>query len=88
VESRAAMTTISAHETIPGQTFSNLDLILATTLYPLTELLFGPAPCSPLKVAVSSRSIDASQPCWECHVINIHINVQKIHLKHTSHLES
>lgn len=63
VESRAAMATISAHETMPGQTFSTWDLILATTLNPLTELLFGPAVCSPVKEEVSSRSIDPSQPC-------------------------
>ena len=51
-ESRAAMATISAQETMPGQASSTSDLISSITLNPLTELLFGPAVFSPLNVGV------------------------------------
>lgn len=64
VESRAATATISAQETMPGQTCSTLALISFITLNPLTELLFGPAVCSPLNEGVSSRRIDPSHPCY------------------------
>ena len=63
VESRAAIVAISAHDTTPGQAASTLDLISSITLYPLTELLLGPAVFSPLKDEVSSSSIDPSHPC-------------------------
>ena len=63
VESRAAIATISAHETTPGQAFSTLDLISSITLNPLTDPTLGLAVFSPVKEEVSSRSMDPSQPC-------------------------
>ena len=62
-ESRAAMAKMSAHDTTPLQAFSNFLFILPTTPKPLTELLFAIAVFSPVKVEVSSRRIDPSQPC-------------------------
>lgn len=62
-ESRAVRVKISAQETTPGQTFSTLLLMAFMTSKPLTDLLFGGAVCSPLKVAVSSKRIDPSHPC-------------------------
>lgn len=62
-ESLAAIAKISAQETTPGQALSNCDLIVSITSNPLIELAFGPAVFSPVKSAVSSSRIDASQPC-------------------------
>lgn len=53
---------MSAHETIPLQAVSTLDLIASMTSKPLIEFLFGNAFFSPVNVAVSSKSTDASQP--------------------------
>uniref|UniRef100_A0A2P2LJ99 Peroxidase n=1 Tax=Rhizophora mucronata TaxID=61149 RepID=A0A2P2LJ99_RHIMU len=64
VDSRAAMAMISAHDTTPGHTFSTSDFIRSITANPLRELLFGPAVCSPMKVAVSASSMEPSQPCY------------------------
>ena len=64
-ESRAAMARISAHETTEGQADSTLDFMASITSKPLRELLLGPAVCSPLNEDVSSRSTDASQPCFQ-----------------------
>lgn len=65
-ESLAAIAKISAHETTPGHAFSTVALILSITSNPLIELLLGGAVFSPLKVGVSSRSTDASQPYNAC----------------------
>ena len=62
-ESRAVRVKISAQETTLGQAFSTLLLIAFMTSKPRTDLLFGGAVCSPLKVAVSSKRIDPSHPC-------------------------
>lgn len=59
------MAKISAQDTTPGHNFSTLDLIASITSKPLTELLFGAAVFSPLKVEVSSSSNDPSQPCFQ-----------------------
>jgi hypothetical protein len=63
VESRAATARMSAHETVREQTASTCALMLSTTLKPLSEPLLGNDPCSPVKLAVSTSSTDASQPC-------------------------
>lgn len=60
--SRAASAKISAHETVPLQAASTLDLIVSITSKPLIEFLLGNAFFSPVKEVVSSRSTDASQP--------------------------
>ena len=64
-ESRATMAKISAHETTPGHSFSILDFISSTTSNPLMDPLLGAAVFSPVKVGVSSKSTDPSQPCQE-----------------------
>lgn len=61
-ESREERVKISAQDTTPGQTFSTLFFIDCMTLKPLTDLLFGAAVCSPLKLAVSAKRIDPSHP--------------------------
>lgn len=76
-ESRAAMVTISAHETTPGHAFSTLVFILSTTSNPLSELLLGPAVFSPVKDEVSSRRTDPSHPCYQLSTISMikHSNI-------------
>ena len=64
--SLAAMARMSAQETTPGQAFSTADLMASITSKPLTEALLGFAIFSPWKLAVSSSSNDASQPCRIC----------------------
>ena len=59
------MAKISVHETTPGHSFSTLDFISSTTSNALSNPLLGPAVFSPLKVGVSSKSTDPSQPCQE-----------------------
>lgn len=61
-ESRAATARMSAHETVCGHTVSSSVLALSTTSNPRSDPAFGPAPFSPVKLPVSSRSTDASQP--------------------------
>lgn len=61
-ESLAVITKMSAQDTTPGHSFSTAAFIWSMTPNPLTELLLGVAVFSPLKVAVSSNSNDASQP--------------------------
>ena len=61
--SLAAMAKISAHDTTPGHAFSTAVLILSMALNPRTDRLLGPACCSPVKLAVSDKSIDPSHPC-------------------------
>jgi hypothetical protein len=58
----AAMARMSAQETVPLHALSTADLILSTTSKPLRELLLGPAVFSPVKLAVSSKRTDPSQP--------------------------
>jgi hypothetical protein len=53
---------MSAQETTPGQMVSTADLMASITSNPLTEPLLGFAIFSPVKLAVSSSSSDASQP--------------------------
>lgn len=60
--SRAASAKISAQDTVALQLASTRVLIVSITSKPLAEFRFGPAFFSPVKVAVSSSSIDASQP--------------------------
>ena len=61
--SRAARARISAHETVPLQQFSTLDLIASITSKPLIELLaLDFAVLSPIKVGVSAKSTEPSQP--------------------------
>jgi hypothetical protein len=62
-DSLAARANISTHETVDGQAFSTSALMLSMTSYPLAELRLGRAFFSPLKLIVSSRSTEASQPC-------------------------
>lgn len=64
-ESLAATAKMSAQDTVLGHKFSNWDLMVSITLNPLRELLLGPAVCSPVKVALSFRRTDASQPCYK-----------------------
>ena len=59
------MAKISAHETTLGHSFSILDFISSTTSNALIDPLLGVAVFSPLKVGVSSKSTDPSQPCQE-----------------------
>lgn len=62
-ESRAAIAKISAHDMIGRlQALSTAALIWSTTSKPLSELIFGIAVFSPMKVGVSSSRIDPSQP--------------------------
>jgi len=61
-ESLAAMAKISAQDTTPGHTFSTAVLILSMTLNPRADRLLGIACCSPVKLAVSDKSIDPSHP--------------------------
>lgn len=60
--SLAAMARISAQDTVLLQAASTRVLIVSMTSNPLAEFRFGNAFFSPVKVGVSSRSIDASQP--------------------------
>ena len=60
--SRAASAKMSAQDTVALQLASTRVLIVSITSKPLAEFRFGPAFFSPVKVAVSSSSIDASQP--------------------------
>ena len=73
-ESLAATATISAHETTPGHELSNWDLMVSMTSNPLTELLFGAAVFSPVKLDVSSNNIDASQPCISDQILIVRPN--------------
>lgn len=61
-ESLAAIAKMSAHDATPGQAFSTAVFILSMTSKPLAEFLFAFEFFSPVKVAVSSRSTDPSQP--------------------------
>jgi hypothetical protein len=54
---------MSAQETVALQDASTWVLMASMTSYPRTELALGPAFFSPVKVAVSSSKMDASQPC-------------------------
>ena len=63
-ESLAATAKISAQDTTPGHKFSNWDLIVSITSYPLSEG-FGPTFFSPGSVAVLSKSTDASHPYYK-----------------------
>jgi hypothetical protein len=62
-ESRAATARMSAHETVCGHKASTRALMSSMTPKPLIDATFGRAPCSPVKVAVSLSSTDASHPC-------------------------
>lgn len=61
-ESLAAMAKISAHDTIPGHVFSTAVLMSSTTFNARIDPLLGTAVCSPVNLAVSANSIDASHP--------------------------
>ena len=61
--SRAASARMSAQDTVALQAASTRVLMVSITSKPLTEFWFGRAFFSPVNVAVSSSSIDASQPC-------------------------
>ena len=61
--SRDAKATMSAHETVALQAASTCVLMASMTSYPRTELTLAPAFFSPVNVGVSSRRMDASQPC-------------------------
>jgi len=65
-ESLAVMAKMSAHETIPGQTFSMAVFTWSITSNPLAELILGLAVFSPVKLDVSSRRIDPSHPYVPC----------------------
>lgn len=65
MESLAAMATMSAHETTPGQAFSTADFMSSITSNPLTESRFGIAVFSPVKEDVSSSRIEPSHPCHQ-----------------------
>ncbi|WVZ67070.1 hypothetical protein U9M48_016208 [Paspalum notatum var. saurae] len=56
---------MSAQETVCGQMASTCALMLSMTLKPLMDPAFGNAVCSPVKVAVSFSSTEASQPWSE-----------------------
>ncbi len=62
--SRVAIARISAHETTPGQIFSNAVLawVTASNASPANERLMG-ASLSAWFPGVDARSTDASQPC-------------------------
>lgn len=61
-ESLAAIAKISAHDTTPGHTFSTAVLMSSITFNARIEPLLGTAVCSPVKLAVSANSTDASHP--------------------------
>jgi len=67
-ESRAAIVTISAQETVCGQTVSSVSLIASSTSKPRMELLLGVASCSEWIVVLLSSNNDASQPCHRNHI--------------------
>jgi len=67
-ESRAAIVTISAQETVCGQTVSSVSLIASSTLKPRMELLLGTANFSDSNVVLLSSNNDASQPCGRNHI--------------------
>jgi hypothetical protein len=67
-ESRAAIVTRSAQETVCGQTVSSVSLIASSTLKPRTELLLGVANFSEINVVLLSSDNDASQPCRRNHI--------------------
>lgn len=50
------------------QALSTSHLILSITSNPLTELLFGPANFSLVKLGVESRRMEPSQPCIQQHI--------------------
>lgn len=56
------MAKISAHETTPGQTFSNAVLISSTTSNPAAELALGAAFFSLAMPSASSSKIEPSHP--------------------------
>lgn len=60
--SRAARAKISAQETVALQAASTRVLMVSMTSKPLAEFWFGNAFFSPVKEAVSSNRIEASQP--------------------------
>lgn len=60
--SLAAMITISAQETTPGQALSNASLISSITSYDLNEFIFDNANFSPSMFGVSSSNNEPSQP--------------------------
>ena len=65
---------MSAQETVPGQAASTWDLMASMTSKPRRELALGAAFFSPVSVAESSRSTDASHPCtWQGG--NVHVRV-------------
>ena len=53
---------MSAQETVALQEASTFVLMASMTSNPRTELALGPAPFSPVKVDVSSRRMEPSQP--------------------------
>jgi len=55
---------MSAHDTTPGHAASTFVLMVSMTSKPRTELALGPAPFSPVKLDVSSRRMEPSQP-WQ-----------------------
>lgn len=61
-ESRAARARMSAQETVCRQMASTRALMLSMTAKPRMDATLGAALCSPVKVAVSFSSTDASQP--------------------------
>lgn len=58
-ESRVAIVSISAHDTIPLHALSTAVLMVSTTSNPLAELRFGNASFS---LSSPSRNMDPSQP--------------------------
>ncbi|KAA8526263.1 hypothetical protein F0562_008534 [Nyssa sinensis] len=60
--SRAASARMSAQDTVALQAASTRVLMVSITSKPHAEFWFGSAFFSPVKVAVSSRSMDASHP--------------------------
>lgn len=62
-ESRAAMATMSAHETVSGHISSSCCLILSMTLNPRAEFKLGVAVFSPTKPGLSSSRLEPSHPC-------------------------
>lgn len=71
-ESRAATARISAQETTLGHKLSSWDLMVSTTSNPLTEFALGFAVFSPVKLDVSSKRIEPSQPCFGSQTIYHH----------------
>lgn len=68
--SRAAMTRMSAHETVIGHSSSSRYLILSITSNPRKEFTFGPASFSLVMPSTLSRSTDASHPYSSFHQTN------------------